>query len=450
MNVYICFPVTIIITFFAFVMFKNTFGTMSVGIYMPHMHMFYFQLIIMTAMGILFVQSGIRSNVLDVFGITEKSIFLSIIVIWYLMLALPIAIRIFGKKINVKGFLEKNIVAEGINIDKMFFRVCTFVALFCVFYCYMHDAPLFQLIKGSGQRVLIMRVSYGREFGGSYFIKNVLGESIVIGVSYILFLYYRSTKAKYWRNLFFINFICAIIISGASLSKSGIVNYLIPYIFLSVANGFRIRMKKWMKWGLIGIVIVLIMYGIQTSGELGGIRALFDFYRGPIGRILFVQIQSLPAYFMIFPNMHPYTLGKGIALFRFIGLPHIESARVVAEYLEPVGVSQGWVGVANTIFLGDAYANFGWLGIIVSPFIVALWHIHFYKKMVSEPKTPFRVGLYITILTQLTNGLTGGFCSAYIINTRVIALYVLGIVYGMYRTIVRRKFKVYTVRRLEV
>ena len=134
------------------------------------------------------------------------------------------------------------------------------------------------------------------------------------------------------------------------------------------------------------------------------------------------QIESLPQFFAVFPNMHDFTYGAGIAILRFIGIDQVESARVVASVFEPTGVSEGWVGVHNTLYIGDAYANFGIVGIIVSPFIVALWYGFFYRRLVISPKTPVNVACYIQLLELLTEGYTGGFCSTYLVNTQAITV----------------------------
>lgn len=427
MKLMIYYFISIMVVILSYAGFKKAFGTMNIGIYMPHMHLFYYQFLAMSMIGILLMCGGARSVVLKKFGVTEGSVETSLFIIWYMVLALSLGMIFFSKslkrrKVHLKTFLDSPIVLEKESSVKLFFLICTVVAVLCVVYLYIKQAPIFQYLTRSIGRVLNARISYSRNFQGSYLIKNVIGQTIVVLVSYILFIYYRVSRERYWKILFFINFICALIISGASLSKSGIVVYIIPFLFLLVCTGHKFSIWKYIKLGSLLLGIIIVFYSIQTSGNSGGLKVLLDFYGGPIGRILYTQIQSLPTYFMIFPEMHPFTQGQGIALLRFIGLPHVESARVVAMFLEPEGVAQGWVGVANTLFVGDAYANFGWIGILISPFIIAFWYTFFYKRLVTLPKTAVNVAAMVVILDNLTNSFTGGFCSAYLVNTKVISI----------------------------
>src|SRR5690606_29507918 len=99
----------------------------------------------------------------------------------------------------------------------------------------------------------------------------------------------------------------------------------------------------------------------------------------------------------------------------------VEAARVVASYIEPIGVQSGTVGVANTIFAADAYANFGILGVIISPIWVAFIFSFFYMRLIKSNKSPINIAYYIFILDNLTTSVTGSFFSAFVINTRIIA-----------------------------
>lgn len=434
--------VTAFVALISFLMFKRAFGTMNITKYMPFMHLFYFQILIMTLIGIEFIYGGIYGQALADFGVTRESITIALFTVWYSTVVLSVALMLFLKNTRnqTAAFWNKPIVTEGLNSDKEFFAICTLVAIFCVFYLYMKEAPIFQLLKGDIGNVLVARVAYNRSFGGSHLIKNVLGESISVLVAYITFLYYRTYKTRYWRFIAIINFYCGLIISGANLSKSGMVMFLIPYIFLFVCSGVRIKLNKLIMLGILCMILLIIMYSVQTKGATGGWKVLLDFRGGPIGRILYIQIQCLPTYFMVFPALHSHTMGRGISLLQYIGLPHIESARVVAEYLEPAGVAAGKVGIANSLYIGDAYANFGWLGVFIAPVIVAGLYAFFYKKLVTCEKTPINVAVNVIILYSLTNAYTGGFCSGYLINTRIIAILLLTACFYAYRCVRMRKY----------
>lgn len=441
----LCILASIVVLIVSYILFKVAFGNMSIKYYMPHTHMFFYQLVAMCLMGSLLLVGGVRNSVLANFNITEVSAIKTIGVVWYSMLMISAFCCIFMKKTRktmknkVIYYSQAELICKDTAFIRLFWGIGTLITVFCLVYLWHYDAPIFSLIKGTIGRTLSARVSYSRDFEGSYFVKNILGGTVSILVSYVTFIYCCKVKKRYWRILFAVNFVGGICISGASLSKSGILAYLIVYIFLFVMMGKKMNMKKCIMIGVTAVLILLLAYYIQLRDVHMLFKNIFDFHSGPLGRILFMQISALPAYFMIFPSMHPFTGGRGVALLRFLGLSHIESGRVVAGFLEPQGVANGWVGTNNTFLAGDAYANFGWIGVAIAPVFVAFWISLFYRKMMFQQKEPIYLVCYVMILDNLVNGVTGGFCSVYLINTKVITISIFLLLYKIYRRIVIQK-----------
>ena len=421
--IFLHITISIFIILISRILFRFAFGEMRFNRYMPHIHLWLFQLLILSLAGANLMLLGIRGNIIKNFITNENHYLSTIWAVYYIMLMLPISIIIFnhilGFNINNNNRIFINSPTEYSFTDsdrsiKIFFGGMTVVSVVVVIYLCYYEAPLYMYLTGRINRVLSARVAYNRMFKGSQIIKNVIGESIIPLSSYISFSYFKHTKHKHWRMIFYIHLLSSIFIKGAGMSKSGIAWYFLPYIFIITIMDGKIPFKKMVKIALVLIPIPLYMYTLQyTASSLGLKDILFNFYGGPIGRILVGQIQSLPAYFQIFPYQHEYLLGKSISLFRHLGLPFIESARIIATYIEPIGVSSGWVGVANTLFVGDAYANFGLIGLIISPIWVGFVYSLFYSKLTNNPKTPLSIGVYVFILDNLTKSITGGFCCIY-------------------------------------
>jgi oligosaccharide repeat unit polymerase len=372
---------------------------------------------------------GVRSSVISNYVQNEVTYVYALLAVVYAIIAIPLSVIIYNGvgRFNIRKHFD-NYLSAATHVtkyhknEKVFFLCMTAVSVFVVLYLSYYNAPLFMFLTGRIDRVLISRIEYSRFFQGSSVIKNVIGQSLVPLVSYITFGYYMTTKQRYWRNIFFVNLMCSIFISGAEMSKAGIAFYFIPFIFLIVILKGKIPVRNIFKYILIIGSSVVLMYSVYYASTGWSIREIIlNFYGGPIGRILIGQIQSFPTFLEIFPDSHQFLFGKSIAVLRFLGLPFIESARIVAMHIEPAGVNAGWVGVANTIFLGDAYANFGLVGILISPFWLGLVYSFFYRRMLSSPKTPVLIGFYVFVLNNLTVSSTGGFFSAYVVNTRVIA-----------------------------
>ena len=59
------------------------------------------------------------------------------------------------------------------------------------------------------------------------------------------------------------------------------------------------------------------------------------------------------------------------------GMEQQRSARVIMEYLNPEGVVSETTGVMNSLYMAEAYANFGNLGLLLSPIIVGFTMIFY-------------------------------------------------------------------------
>jgi oligosaccharide repeat unit polymerase len=444
---------TLIIIFISRKLFIIAFGDMRLNKYMPHTHLWLCQLIIFSLIGANLMVLGVRGEIIDNFVQNEIHYHYALWTVYYTLVAFPIGVIFFNYVIgfkndkNLKLFLSKKTeycFSDSDSRVKVFFYIITLVSLGVVVYLSYYKAPLFMYLTGNIDRIQTARIAYDRFFEGSALIKNVIGQSIIPLASYIAFSYYKYTKQKDWRNIFIIIASCALFISGANMSKSGLAWYFLPFIFIITSFSGNIPYKKMFKFGLLMIPLPIYMYTVKyANAGFGALDIIFNFYGGPIGRILIGQVQSLPSYFEIFPTMHELLLGKSIAIFSYLGLPFIESARVAAIYLEPVGVAQGWVGVANTLFIGDVYANFGLIGIIFSPFWLALVYSIFYWLLVGNHKNPLTIGTYVFVLNNLTQSLTGGFFSAYVVNTRIIAALMFLILIKIFVNLIGGGKKVY-------
>src|SRR5690606_30295111 len=104
----------------------------------------------------------------------------------------------------------------------------------------------------------------------------------------------------------------------------------------------------------------------------------------------------------------------------------------------PDAVASGRAGVMNTLFVGEAYANFGWLGVFISPLVVGLVIQSIYVLVISQPRGP--VNMCIFILMFYSMPITGGFAD-FIWNPGWIFIFLV-LLLSRYDRIFFRDFKV--------
>ena len=144
-----------------------------------------------------------------------------------------------------------------------------------------------------------------------------------------------------------------------------------------------------------------------------------------VGRILISEISSLYAHleYFSFPEEH---LGfKSLSNFLnslFNTTNPGRSGRIILENYASSWVEQGFGGVLNTIFLGEAWANFGFIGILISPlwtgFIIGVCYYMFLKL----EKTPIYLGLfmYFSYKTSICAGIND-----YIYNSKLLIVFII-------------------------
>jgi hypothetical protein len=79
----------------------------------------------------------------------------------------------------------------------------------------------------------------------------------------------------------------------------------------------------------------------------------------------------------------------------------------------PRGVEDGQGGVMNSIFIAEAWANFGVIGVLVSPFWVGFLIQSLYLFFLRKPKNPVYLAFFVSF--SIGGSVTGGF-NDYIYN----------------------------------
>lgn len=91
------------------------------------------------------------------------------------------------------------------------------------------------------------------------------------------------------------------------------------------------------------------------------------------------------------------------------------------NFFSPEKVVGGTAGVMNSLFVGEAYANFGMKGVILSVVYVGILLSIIFIFFMKSKKTPINIVLYITITSMLASASQGGFVD-FVYNSNIIFL----------------------------
>ena len=357
------------------------------------------------------------SRLSEWYGNDSTKLLVLICVIW-MMFAIPIGAIICNKlflKINIKklvfkyrfkAFNQTDIISE----EKLF-RYITIIGLlstFVVLSLLPSSNPLTVIINGGN--VIDAQITRKNlvEGTGNQIVDMIVNDQLVQLFCFISLAAYYIYSSRKWKLFFYIYFFISIFISVSSGSTGRLMYFFLGIAFLrSMVNGTFIRIKE-----VLLILILLVPMFIYFKGASGSFYLIIR--NEIISRIFLTQIFGFYAALTIFPNLSPHIYFSSTAKFlhNIFNLNFSEDyGRIMMNFTQYEGVLEGHAGHVTTIFMGEAWANFGLFGIIFAPlwvgFFVQFINLYFLKK----PKTIFLISVYTII--SLTFAYSRDFISFY-------------------------------------
>ncbi len=232
----------------------------------------------------------------------------------------------------------------------------------------------------------------------------IFGTMLLKFSTYISFIYAYLKKTWKWKILFISLFILTLFIVSIPGTKARIIIFFMELILIK----FFLDYQKWaslkksikklyFRYILIGLVIIIpvifILFGVFTEEPSFVIKVISE-------RIFLNQIGGLYHILNLYPENLDFLYGKGfVNPGGILPFKPVFVGEQMARYLVPESVEAKTFLGMNTIFFGDAYANFGWLGAILSLIIAAIviqtMNILFIKYF---KKNAITLSLYIILM----------------------------------------------------
>ncbi len=262
------------------------------------------------------------------------------------------------------------------------------------------------------------------------YVRNIFVLSLIPVLSYIAFVYAYSTRKLRWIGLFILLFICSIFTKTYNFAKTPVIFYIFTFVILYIIINNGIKRRYF--YGIVGVLalIIFLLYKVM------GFALELSIYTGPIGRVLFTQAGTLIYHFDFFPSSFPFLEGRSFAntILCLVGsnMTSVRSAKIIMSFYGSRSVYEGIAGVMNALFIGEAYANFGAVGVVGSIVYVALlFGIILWLFTSKFKKTALNVALLGVLTSELANTTQGGFFDfVYNANMIVIVLMFIFINYG--------------------
>lgn len=422
-------------------MFKVSAGTMNLTQLNMISYIFYFNLIIQSYIGsVIILLFDVPFNTL-VDGVPLSIKVFGWAVVMYTMLALPLGMwlsNLFLKQFKMKslylGFVSKSIKLYSFELGylKLIIIATTVICAIVLLYLYMSIGfiPFLKTLSVDSEIELFkLRTSISRSFPGNVYVKNILGLNLIPILSFVWAAYLLNRKTLLNWFFFITTFLMSFFMLTYDIAKSPFLFYLQGFLFLYIYMNGKVNKKTLLKYGLLMLILLIIIYGLIVKRL--DFDFLFSYNSGITGRIFINQISGLYPHLNIFPEKIDF-LGFDTLSSLLTNYPKERSARLVLETVSPGWIEQGFGGVYNTLFMGEAWANFGWYGLLLSPLWVGFIIQTFFIALLKSRKNP--IVLSLLIYFSYRSNVTGGF-NEYVynpINILVILILVLAYVFSKY------------------
>lgn len=377
--------------------------------------MFYIQTFLGTAMIMLgFDKHYTLNRLMD----REPSIVITFYVVMATAILFPAAIYLFMRlfkadpKLHYNEFMQKK--TEYTDSKLLFWMVvaagAVCIGLLVLFLLKAGYIPVYKMFfHDETFNMGVERTRMGSLYVVNQYVTNIMIHTAIPVMAYFTFACAIASKSPKWWVLAAVMLAAATIVKTYNFAKAPIVTFFLGYIFILIYHCGRIKLKWLISFGIGAFALLVIAYY-----ALGTSLDFTDIYNGLWGRLFFTQVGTLSYNFDLFPNYVPYLDGRSfgrllLPVFGFSGDSQIRSGRLIMEIYGSSGVYEGSAGVMNSVFIGEAYANFGWPGVIFSIILVALVIAVIFSLSIKLRKTPATVAMFAFFTVYIANTTQGGF-----------------------------------------
>lgn len=338
----------------------------------------------------------------------------------YVMIALPLGMlmcnTVFKRnsvKVAFENFLNEKLQPSLSKKDtyiRFILYLLSGISLLAVIYTFsqLKSIPLLAVLKGKSSVILAgLRQDSARNFAGNQYIRNLFAITLTPILCYISYAYYMMTKSKKDLVWFLCLFISSFFILTYDISKGPFISFIIGFVICRVLIVGKISKKTIIITAICCLLLLVVAYA--TVMKVVDFKTLFAYNSGIVGRILLSQSGGTYLSFQYFPERHDFLGFSSLSRYvsEFFGISYNErSARLLMKIFNPEAIEQGIAGVINSLFVAEAWCNWGVVGVILSPLYVGFVIMLVFRFFVTSRKTPLMVGFfsYLSLKMPITGG----------------------------------------------
>lgn len=258
--------------------------------------------------------------------------------------------------------------------------------------------PMFDLLFGSDQEAaLMLRRSFRLASNPLLdFVYSIFGPNTITWMCYVAYTKVLTRGDLKWRIVFVILALASAFLSLVGGTLAPIFTFLVGFMIVRVSIG-RKPFKIHELAICTALLVVLFSSFKKVEGSFGEIAET-----AVVGRIVIAQLGGCYKVVEIFPRFVDFIGFKstGYVFHEILGMPTSPSYGLVAmSYYLPEGVEAGTAGHMTTNFMGEAWANFGYIGVLLAPLWVGLVVQLTNQWVMNKSKTAITIAFYAMMTT---------------------------------------------------
>lgn len=427
--------ISLIVLLLSFLLFKRVAGSLSITKLNMVSWVFYYNLVGESFIASVLIVNGIDNHYM-VNGVGEVARFQGWLSVQYTMIAMPLGMLfvlwLFGLKRNehlFESYLQAKVVpllsAKDSYVRYPLYALSALCASAMIYtLASLKSIPLLGAFKGLDALTLAeLRIDSSRGFEGNVYIRNIFATTLSPILAFISYSYWKMSRAVGDMLWFLCMFVVAFLSLTYSIAKSPFIMFLGGFVFMNVLINGHVKRKTLIAFFLIMLILLVLAYILV--GKVADPSLLFSYNTGIGGRVLLSQAAGTYLSFEYFPQVIDHIGFHSVSdiISQVTNMPTSErSARLVMEQFSPRRVEIGVGGVLNSLFIAEAWANFGLLGVLIAPLHVGAVIQLLFMLFLTSKKTPLLLGLFT--FYSYKSVVTGGF-NDYFYNAGSIILIII-------------------------
>lgn len=416
MQNFIIILISVFVLIISFSLFSKAAGTLSLRRLNTVSYVFYVQIVLLAFIGSILVATGVADFHYLIKPVQDSTKIWAWLGVLYSMIAMPFAMILLNMGFNLRvrekfhRYMELPLQfpqGEVLSLVTLIIFAAISAAVLIYTFSHVEHVPLFTAIQGDKETAAIQRITVRRNFGGSEYVVNLLGYLMMpIFAYYAAIFAFVKRKAIYWL-IFFFCFLCTSLFLAFDTQKAPVVFFFIGFAILNTLVNGAITMKRLVIYSVIAVFLVVAGYSLTTDKD--AFKQLTDIRSALWSRMFITEYGGYVLSLEYFPdqiNEPTWQIGLPTFILKFFGLSEVESARLLMIRINPEGVAKGEANLVSSYYLGEAWANYGWFGLLLAPFVVGIIVQSVHIFLLKHAKEPLTIAFYsyMTVRWLLNSG----------------------------------------------